>query len=451
MRKILFATIVVLVGYSCAESEKKKPNKIIAIEQPEVTVDTIVITDKVKYINSYLEISALNKEWPLAAAKDEINWQRDTFTQRYSRRYYPLDTLIEGRPVFADSLGAQFFFYFPYNKCWMLNAEFPDSALMASLKQRGLDEFELKLEKKGNEWLTHSGFSFANNNFLAIITREDYYRFGYEYGDTDSWDLTKLIFSKSPWENNSSIYQFKWVGDDPMIELKKDWEIRHKAQLYKGWLAAYNQFKKDTSKSALFIPKPIAIDNAKTLIYKEHQGSSALRAYLIDQYKLIDTVCEINYITHITSESRYDEGMMESLLTTNADGEIRVSQNYSNGFKLEVKTRNDTLIIPEVQSIKEIFSSNISHRKHYQSYNMRLMEKGENIVVDFTLPIADIKYLMVLLEFLYDDTYIIDSPQKLIEYRSAMPIDPESGMEGGGCRIDVRSNTITFEDIIGGC
>ena len=79
------------------------------------------------------------------------------------------------------------------------------------------------------------------------------------------------------------------------------------------------------------------------------------------------------------------------------------------------------------------------------------MEKGENIVVDFTLPIADIKYLMVLLEFLYDDTYIIDSPQKLIEYRSAMPIDPESGMEGGGCRIDVRSNTITFEDIIGGC
>ena len=64
--------------------------------------------------------------------KDEINWQRDTFTQRYSRRYYPLDTLIEGRPVFADSLGAQFFFYFPYNKCWMLNAEFPDSALIAS-------------------------------------------------------------------------------------------------------------------------------------------------------------------------------------------------------------------------------------------------------------------------------------------------------------------------------
>lgn len=427
VRKILFAIIVVLVGYSCAESEKKKPNKIIAIKQPEVTVDTIVITNKAKYINSYLEISALNKEWPLAAAKDEINWQIDTFTQRYSRKYYPLDTLIEGRPVFADSLGAQFFFYFPYNRCWMLSAEFPDSSLMKHIKQK------------------------VGNDFSAIIDGEDYYRFGYEYGSMDSWDLEKIVFSKAPWnsewDNDSSIYKLKWVGDDPMIELKKDWEIRHKTQLYKDWLAAYNKFKKDTSGSALFIPKPIAIYYAKTLFNGGADGS-VLRAYLIDQYKLINTEYERVDIK-VTGQSI--EYYMQQLVTINSDGDSVIEDHYSDGLTLKVKLRQDTLILPEIASITEIYGSKISYKENKMTYFRKLDDKVDDIEYHFAFPNADINYLSILLEFLYGDIYVTKGHQVLIERGATMPTDPENDMGQGGCWIDVNSNSIDVSCGFGGC
>ena len=119
MRKILSLIIIALTLYSCAEPNEQKTNKTHITEEPKLSVDTVEIENKTEeaYLRPYLEISALNKDWPSTSATDEINWKTDSVSQSYTRKHYPLDTLIEGRPVFADSSEEQFFFYFPHNNC----------------------------------------------------------------------------------------------------------------------------------------------------------------------------------------------------------------------------------------------------------------------------------------------------------------------------------------------
>jgi hypothetical protein len=426
MRKILSLIIIALTLYSCAEPNEQKTNKTHITEEPKLLVDTVEIENKTEeaYLRPYLEITALNKDWPSTSATDEINWKTDSVSQSYTRKYYPLDTLIEGRPVFADSSEEQFFFYFPYNKCWTLNAEFPDSSLIKRIKQK------------------------VGNDFSAIIEGEDYYRFGYEYGSMDTWDLEKIVFSKAPWDNDSSIYQLKWVGTDPMMELKKDWEIRHKTELYKDWLAAYDKFKKDTSGSALFIPKPITIDYAKTLTYRGSEGL-VLREYLIDQYKLITTEDDR---VDIKLTGQNIEYFMQQLVTINEDGDSVIADRFSHGLTLKVKLRQDTLILPEVASITEIYGSKISYKNNKMTYDRIMADKAPNeIGYHFAFPMADINYLSILLEFLYGDTYVTQGHKKLIERASTMPTDPESYMDEGGCWIEVNSNSIDVLCSIGGC
>ena len=97
MRKILSLIIIALTLYSCAEPNEQKTNKIRITEQPELLVDKVEIGNKMEgeYLKPYLEITALNKDWPATSATDEINWQTDSVSQSYTRKDYPLGTLTE--------------------------------------------------------------------------------------------------------------------------------------------------------------------------------------------------------------------------------------------------------------------------------------------------------------------------------------------------------------------
>ena len=97
MMKILSLIIIALTLCSSADPNEQRTNKIRITEQPELLVDTFAIGNKTEgeYLKPYLEITALNKDWPSTSAADEINWQTDSVSQSYTRKYYPLAALIE--------------------------------------------------------------------------------------------------------------------------------------------------------------------------------------------------------------------------------------------------------------------------------------------------------------------------------------------------------------------
>ncbi|MEJ6686421.1 MAG: hypothetical protein QNK70_03985, partial [Crocinitomicaceae bacterium] len=256
MKNVSLTLILLIICCSCSDSKPEEPQKKTATE---ITNDLVELSpDIIKEIppslESYLIISGLSENWPSKyGERKEINWVTDTTTQRYSRKYFQLDTLIKGRRVFADSLRQQFFFYFPYKKCWVLHPKYPDSDVLNELKKE------------------------VSNDFKDIISKKEYYRFGFEYGQTDSWNLEKLVFSKAPWNystneslknayntpnsyyDKTSLYQVKWVGKDPMMQLKDNWNTIKKTLLHQDWVIAYEKYINAPEKE-LFIPKPIPID-----------------------------------------------------------------------------------------------------------------------------------------------------------------------------------------------
>ena len=117
MRKILSLIIIALTLYSFADTNEQKTNKIRKTEQPELLVDTVEIGNKMEgeYLKPYLEIAALNKDWPATSATDEINWQTDSVSQSYTRKDYPLGILTERASIMPTDPKS----YIEYGDCWI--------------------------------------------------------------------------------------------------------------------------------------------------------------------------------------------------------------------------------------------------------------------------------------------------------------------------------------------
>ena len=169
---------------------------------------------------------------------------------------------------------------------------------------------------------------------------------------------------------------------------------------------------------------------------------------MIDQYKLINTEYERVDIK-VTGQSI--EYYMQQLVTINSDGDSVIEDRYSDGLTLKVKLRQDTLILPEIASITEIYGSKISYKENKMTYFRKLDDKVDDIEYHFAFPNADINYLSILLEFLYGDIYVAKGHQVLIERGATMPTDPENDMGQGGCWIDVNSTSIDVSCGFGGC
>ena len=117
--------ILLFFVFSCVEPNKShnadtQLAKTEALADAKASGDNLALpflmdkngaSDEKQSFTSYLVISSLNANWPSKSDHlKEINWQNNIDSARYSRNYYQLDTLIEGRPVFADSLKKHFFF-----------------------------------------------------------------------------------------------------------------------------------------------------------------------------------------------------------------------------------------------------------------------------------------------------------------------------------------------------
>lgn len=446
MKDVSLTLILLIICCSCSDSKPEEPQEKTATEITNDLVDPSpeIIKDIPPSLESYLIISGLSENWPSKyGERKEINWVTDTITQRYSRKYFQLDTLIKGRRVFADSLRQQFFFYFPYKKCWVLHTKYPDSDVLNELKKE------------------------VSNNFKDLISKKEYYRFGFEYGQTDSWNLEKLVFSKAPWNystneslietyniptlyyDKKSLYQVKWIGEDPMMELKDKWNTIKKTLLHQDWVIAYEKYINAPEKE-LFIPKPIPIDYQShgNDVIQDFADYSLLLTYLMDQYGVTDSIIETNDV--ILSKDNFN-----SFGTIKANGDSVLQYGYSYGFDLPIKSTRDSIILPWVVSTSIVYGSKITQVNDYMSFDRMMADKMWEGGTGFTLPKADPKYLMVLLEFLFDKTFIPYMNEGEEEFREriyTMPEDPmrEIPLETG-CWFNVSAYGISFECDMGGC
>jgi len=438
MKRTAFALIVLALGFSCSEPEQIGPDVVATKAEPiEPFMDTTAVIDTIEEQNfrAYLVISSLYEDWPSeTGSSEEIDWHNDTTTKRYSRNYYQLDTLIQGRPVFADSLNDQFFFYLPFNFCWILHSEFPDADVMSKLK------------------------GSVAMDFSDVVASEGYYRCGFEYGPADTWDLEKLVFSKEPWNhspniselygsgalvNRTSMYQLKWVGKDPMAQLKEDWTTEHKTKLLEEWTAAYDQYIADESGSTGFVPKPIGID------YK-----NSLRAYFAEQYKTAEVI-KNEYDVKLGQEEFEMIKDHYGFTTVNEEGVRMVSPGYSHGRTIQAvfESEEDTLVIPWPSDMEEKYGSGISYHEEYQPFysviDGKMWESGHY----FSFPKAEKKYLLVLLEFLYGDTYVLKENEGNKEYWERIYMMPsiDDMQRELGCIFTVTETRIDFFCDEGGC
>lgn len=447
-RNAIVATIPVIFLFSCAEPDKSH-NADTQFANTEAFVDTTASWDNLalpflmdksgasnekQSFTSYLIISSLNANWPSKSdGLKEINWQNNSDSNRYSRNYYQLDTLIEGRPVFADSLKNHFFFYLPFNFCWIMHSEFPSPDELDYLKR------------------------LVGTDFGETVRNEDYYRCGFEYGKSDSWKLENVIFSKNPWKHsenygsnsNSSIektsmYQLMWVGKDPMPQLKKDWVKRHKSMLYDDWVLAYAEYKNSTDTSALFVPKPIGINYKNTL-----------RGYFEDVYEIVDTVKKTYAVKLAKSEFEPIMGYY-NFTTINENGDTMISPSFAHGLEMKVSFRSedDTLVFPWPLETEVRYGGGISSHESNMAFELIMMEKmGENDHY-FTFPKSSKKYISILLEFLLGETYIsreFDAGNEVYWERIyTMPAKNEIERELG-CFLSIKATGISLGCDEGGC
>ncbi len=423
--------------FSCKESVTNRPESdntgAISVE---AKIDSIVVADTVLdgALASYLKISAVDEVWPSkSVGLKEINWQKDMTSPRHSRHYYPLDTLIEGRPVFADSLKEQFFFYLPFNYCWILHSEFPSESELFYLKEN------------------------LGVNFDEVTRREDYYRCGFEYGKSDSWKLENIVFSKNPWKcsetygstansgiEKTSMYQLTWVGQDPMPEMKENWEKKYKTKRYEEWTAAYDEYIMSADNFTLFVPKPIDIDYKNTL-----QG------YFEDLYKIVDTVSKTYDVKLTKSEF---EPIMDyyGFTTINEAGDTMISPSFAHGLEMKVsfKSEDDTLVFPWPLETEVQYGEGISYHESVVSFELIMGEKMAEEEQYFTfLEEVNTKYFFILLEFLYGETYVvreIDGNKEYWERLYTMPSKNEIERELG-CIFNIQPKGISFFCDPGGC
>ena len=120
MKDASLTLILLIICFSCSDTRQEESQEKTATE---ITNDLVELSPEIikeipPSLESYLIISGLSENWPSKyGERKEINWVTDTTTQRYSRKYFQLDTLIKGRRVFADSLRQQFFFFASFLAC----------------------------------------------------------------------------------------------------------------------------------------------------------------------------------------------------------------------------------------------------------------------------------------------------------------------------------------------
>ena len=441
MKKTAIAFILLVIGYSCSESVNKSEAPAMgsseAKSEKQAVLDTVAesVTEEDTVIGPYLEISSINEIWPSESSSfREINYQKDSMDQRYIRRYYPLDTLIQGRPVFAGTSSEQFFFYLPFNQCWILHSEFPETSVMYALEQT------------------------VGGNFREVVENQDYYRCGFEYGPEDTWDLQKLIFTKAPWNHSpnmrelsgphheaevTTMYKLKWVGEDPMLKYKEVWQAERKAKLMEEWTAAYERYIANEIGSTAFVPKPIGTD------YK-----GTLRSYFTDQYNIVE-VRENEYEVKLLQDEfemiKDDYGFT----TVNEKGLRMISPEYAHGRTVEAvfESATDTLVFPWPSDMEEKYGSGISYHEDYQPFYSVIDGKMWGSGHYFSFPKADEKYLLVLLEFLYGDTYVLNENEGNMEYWERIYMMPsiDDMQRELGCIFSVTATRIDFFCDEGGC
>ena len=293
MNNLYFIILSVTFCISCSSSEKENTDEHNNASPSTASSNAIYEEETLVHDTiheAYLIISGVNQKWPpLNGSRKEIEWTKDSSTKRYSKQYIQLDSLIEGRPVFADTMNEHFFFYFPFNQCWMFHDEFPSIDVIHQLEK------------------------IAPLNFSEVIAKKEYHTYGFEYGPEDSWNIENLIFTRNPWNysNNmglesgygndqnfdrTSMYQIRWMGEDPMPKLKERFTIQNKTKLYEEWVAAYNENLLEKADSKSFIPIPIPID------YKIDESiyDISLRSYFLDQIQGAKN--RVNYRTNIITQ-----------------------------------------------------------------------------------------------------------------------------------------------------
>ena len=441
MNNVLFISLAVTICISCSSADKENTDEHNNASPSTASSNAIYEEETLVHDTiheAYLIISGVNQKWPpLNDSRKEIEWTEDSSTKRYSRKYIQLDMLIEGRPVFADTLHGHFFFYFPYNQCWMFHNEFPTVDVINQLE------------------------NIAPLNFSEVIAKKQFNTYGFEYGPKDSWNIENLIFTKSPWNysdnqylkssyNNdqnydkTSMYQIRWMGKDPMPALKERFTIQNKTKLYEEWVAAYNVNLLETADTTSFIPKPIPID------YKidERANNISLRSYFIDQYKVQKTEL-------ITEPISLHKERGSDYYRTTEQGDTLLSLNYSYGQELPIKTTRDSVIIPWIIGYQEIYQPGLFFHTNYQEFDLMMDDKMFEVQEGIVIPNANEKYLNTLIYFIYGDTYVQNTTREfgaLCERIYTMPEDPKREIPlETGCWISISKKGISIDCDSGGC
>ena len=413
--RVLFLLCLLFVGYSCADSDQTTSTEKLLKRSIDESSDSLNQKGRQDF-KSHLIIRGLHKDWPSSqVAQTRIDWQKDTLNNRYSRVYQQMDSLIEGRPVFVDSLMENFFFYLPINRCWTMHTEYPDQKTIQYLSQS------------------------IGQDFAEMMLRKNHYRCGFEYGERDSWNLEKITFSREPWSDKKSLYQIQWIGEDPMPQLKQGWETKHKNELYQDWVEAWEAYKEDKTGKALFVPKPVDVDYENTLM-----------GYFSDQYKVINTVYDSTY--EVMSKKNV-EWWSPRFMEVNKNGDTIVAAAYSQNREISSKT--DTLLLPWHAGTRIQFGSDVGYYKEEQPLYSIMDDKMWDIGESYTFPKANTKYLLILLEFLYGDTYVMQryyGASSFCERIYTMPNTQENEIEREtGCSFHVEEKTIYFSCDMGGC
>lgn len=441
MNNLYFIILSVTFCISCSSSEKENTDE--QSDPLPSTASSNAIYEEENLVHdtideAYLIISGVNQKWPpLNDSRKEIEWTEDSSTKRYSRKYIQLDMLIEGRPVFADTLHEHFFFYFPYNQCWMFHNEFPTVYVINQLE------------------------NIAPLNFSEVIAKKEYHTYGFEYGAEDSWNIENLIFTRNPWNysNNmglesgysndqnfdrTSMYQIRWMGKDPMPALKERFTIQSKTKLYEEWVAAYNENLLEKADSKAFIPKPIPID------YKIDESiyDISLRSYFLDQYKVQKTEL-------ITEPISLPKEHGSQFYTTNGQRDTLLSSDYSYGHEIKIKTTQDSVFIPWIIGYQEIYQPGLFFHTNYQEFDRMMDDKRFEVQEGIVTPNANEKYLNTLIYFIYGDTYVRNTTREigaLCERIYTMPEDikREIPLETG-CWINISNKGISMDCDPGGC
>ncbi len=441
MNNLYFFTLSLIMCISCSDTDTEhiddQHNALPSTASSNAIYEEETLVHDTIH-EAYLIISGVNQKWPpLNDSRKEIEWTEDSSTKRYSRKYIQLDMLIEGRPVFADTRHEHFFFYFPYNECWMFHNEFPTVDVINQLE------------------------NIAPLNFSEVIAKKQYNTYGFEYGPKDSWNIENLIFTKTPWNysdneslkssyNNdqnydkTSMYQIRWMGKDPMPALKERFTIQNKTKLYEEWVAAYNENLLETADTTSFIPKPIPID------YKIDESiyDISLRSYFIDQYKVQKTELITEPISLHKERGSY-------YYRTTEQGDTLLSLNYSYGQEIPIKTTQDSVFIPWIIGYQEIYQPGLFFYTNYQEFHLMMADKMFEVQERIVIPNANEKYLNTLIYFIYGDTYVQNTTREfgaLCERIYTMPEDPKREIPlETGCWINISKKGISMECDPGGC